>query len=283
MKRVLLISILVFSISIEIFSLEIYKDIIQPGEKLVGVSYKAGGVTPSGFDCSGFVVYLYRKYVPGLPRVSRSMAEFGEPVARDSILPGDLVFFATGSSPGRITHVAIYIGQNSIIHSISDGPNRGVTITSLDARYWQKRYFSAVRIVDTEVVPGKSASGSETDVVSGRTRVEKIRFSRGVYSGEVLAGEPDGQGILLMNNGDKYEGLFADGTFEGEGTYTWADGRSYTGIFHDGRSSDTGVLKENYMFKKDSPWETWDGIVEGDFNLYLQQDQDAFEEWKKNN
>jgi hypothetical protein len=87
-----------------------------------------------------------------------------------------------------------------------------------------------------------------------------------------------------MNNGDKYEGTFSAGTFEGKGTYYWADGTSHTGKFHEGSIVDVVADEgENYLLKKDSPWETWDGIVEGDFQLWLKQDKDAFEEWKKNN
>ncbi len=284
MKKILFILILVTVILPGLFSLDIYKEIIQPGETLLGTSYRMGGSTPSGFDCSGFVTYLYKKYVPGLPRISRDMEAFGSPVKRNSLVPGDLVFFATGSSSG-ITHVAIYIGQSSILHSISNGPNRGVTITSLTARYWQKRYYSAVRIISDSGTTGPgSAAAVSTDTDNKKSVVSNVRFSRGKYSGDIVNGEPEGQGTLLMNNGDKYEGSFSSGTFEGRGTYTWADGTSHTGEFHDGRivdaASDEG---ENYLLKKDSPWETWDGVVEGDFNLWLEKDKNAFEEWKKNN
>lgn len=285
MKKILFLQFLFLLIISNVFSLDIYKDIIQPGQALVGTSYRNGGTTPSGFDCSGFITYLYKKYVPGLPRVSRNMAGFGEPVRRSSIIPGDLIFFATGSSPG-ITHVAIYIGQNSIIHAISNGPNRGVTITSLSARYWQSRYYSAARIVSTSVPASSVSTGSKTaDTDNGKSVVSNVQFSRGKYSGEVLAGEPEGRGSLLMNNGDKYEGNFSKGTFEGKGIYTWADGRSHSGEFHEGKIVDAAIANkgENYLLKKDSPWETWDGIVEGDFQLWLQQDKDAFKEWKKNN
>ncbi len=88
-----------------------------------------------------------------------------------------------------------------------------------------------------------------------------------------------------MNNGDKYEGSFSKGTFEGQGIYTWSDGEIHSGEFHNGKMVDTAIAQkdENYLLKKDSPWETFDGIVEGDFQLWLQQDKNAFEEWKKNN
>jgi hypothetical protein len=277
MRKLLLVLLLLYIINSIVYTLDIQKEIIQPGQSLVGTAYRNGGVTPTGFDCSGFVTYLYKKYVPELPRVSRNMADFGDSVRRDSIIPGDLIFFATGSSSGRITHVAIYIGQNSIIHSISNGPNRGVTITDLSARYWQSRYHSAARIVSIS-----SAESVNSD--SKTSTVENVQFSRGEYTGDLVSGEPEGQGTFLMNNGDKYEGDFAGGTFEGEGTYTWADGTSHSGDFQEGEIVEAGEVEgENYLLKKDSPWETWDGIVEGDFNLWLEKDKNAFEEWKKNN
>jgi hypothetical protein len=285
MKKILFFYVFIIIIVSGLFSLDIYKEIIQPGQNLVGTSYRNGGTSSAGFDCSGFVTYLYKKHVPALPRVSRNMAGFGDPVKRDSIKPGDLIFFATGSSSG-ITHVAIYIGQNSIIHAISNGPNRGVTITSLSARYWKSRYHSAARIVSATVAESLIPDNSDTaDTDNIKSTVENVQFSRGKYSGEVLNGEPDGKGVLVMNNGDKYEGEFSAGTFEGQGKYTWTNGKSYSGEFHNGEIADAASTQkdENYLLKKDSPWETWDGVVEGDFNLWLQQDQNAFEEWKKNN
>ncbi|MDA3940648.1 MAG: NlpC/P60 family protein [Spirochaetia bacterium] len=284
MKKISFLLGFIIIISSSVISLDIYKEIIQPGQALVGTSYRNGGTTPSGFDCSGFITYLYKKHVPELPRVSRNMADFGEPVSKSAIIPGDLIFYATGSSSG-ITHVAMYIGQNSIIHSISNGPNRGVTITSLSARYWQSRYYSAVRIFSNDSSSNTVTSTASviTDTGERERVVQNQQFAKGKYSGEIVNGEPEGRGTLDMNNGDRYEGSFLAGLFEGHGTYSWADGTSYTGEFTSGKIVESSKNNDNYMLKKDSPWETFDGIVEGDFQLWLQQDKDAFEEWKKNN
>lgn len=261
--------LLVLSVFItEIFTQDIYKDIIQPGQDLVGTPYISGGITPSGFDCSGFVNYLYKRFVPAIPRISRNIATFGKPVDRRSISPGDLVFFATGRLPG-ITHIAIYIGQDSILHAISNGPDRGVTISNLSSRYWNKRYVSACRILQETAAPGG--------------RVSNYKFAKGLYTGEVVNGEPEGEGILVMNNGDRYEGMFSKGNFNGEGSYYWANGENYTGEFKNGNFEEPSLDAENYIQKKDSPWESFDGIIEGDFQLWLEQDKDEFEEWKKNN
>ncbi len=228
-----------------------------------------GGISPSGFDCSGFVNYLYKPFVPALPRISSQIADFGHAISRDSLIPGDLVFFATGSSSSRITHVAIYIGQDSLLHAISNGPDRGVTITSLSARYWKNRYYSAARVLPE--------MGKEVKTV------EDLRFAKGYYSGDVVNGEPQGQGILEMDNGDRYEGAFFAGMFHGRGTYTWANGQSQSGDFQNGRFLSDQKKGENYLKKEDSPWEDFDGLVEGDFQLWLNQEKDSFEEWKKHN
>ncbi len=120
--------------------------------QLVGVPYKSGGTNPDGFDCSGFVGYLYNPFFE-LPRLSRDMAQSGSPVDYGQWRPGDLLFYATGSDPARINHVAIWLGDNRLIHSISDGPETGVVVTTADARYWNKRYKSSRRIWRLDAVP----------------------------------------------------------------------------------------------------------------------------------
>lgn len=129
------------------FSLDVEKDIVEKARQYVGCEYQTGGTKPSRFDCSGFVGYIVRPYAPALPRLSKDMSEFGTPIDRKDLLPGDLVFFATTENVGIVSHVALYIGDDTIIHAISDGPNRGVTITPLSARYWATRYHNAIRVL----------------------------------------------------------------------------------------------------------------------------------------
>ncbi len=262
---------LTFSLSCHLFSVEIYDDIIRPGQELIGRPYRLGEAGPEGFDCSGLVTYLYKQFVPELPRVSRQMASVGHPVKRSSLTAGDLVFFATGASTHTITHVAIYIGQDSLLHSISNGPDRGVSISPLSSRYWSRKYHSAIRILtEAEPVPDEKLS------------VENMQFAKGLYSGETLKGDPQGRGILVMNNGDRYEGMFHKGLFHGQGSYIWADGRQKSGEFKEGNFPETLGEGSNYLLENNSPWDDWDGHVEGDFRLWLQDEKEAFEEWKKN-
>ena len=127
--------------------------ILQRAASQLGTPYRSGGMAPGGFDCSGFISYLYRPTLPGLPRLSRDMARSGNPVNGGSWLPGDLLFYATGSDPNRINHVAIWYGDGHIIHSISDGPETGVVITPADARYWNRRYVSSRRVLPDNAAP----------------------------------------------------------------------------------------------------------------------------------
>ena len=277
-------------------ALDVQRDILQRAQRYAGTEYCHGGVAPPCFDCSGFVLRLYNNFVPGMPRVSRDMVRFGRAISREELRPGDLVFFATGGRADIVTHVAIYMGQDSIIHAISNGPSRGVTITPLSAQYWDRRFYGATRVLP-----------QATQVEEVR-RGEAIQFSRGAYTGELQDGEPHGAGEMAMHNGDRYRGEFRNGLFEGSGEYTWADGSRYAGRFLRGEMhgegtfvtaagvSDSGrwdqgtrvaapardtTSRRTYIRSQDSPWETWQGVVEGDFRAWQQQERDAFEEHRR--
>lgn len=264
-------------------AIDVTEAIVAPAQEYLGGGYCFGSASPSCFDCSGFVTYIYRPHVPQIPRSSRAMAGFGDPVGLQELRPGDLLFFATGPDPGVISHVAIYIGQDSIIHAISDGPERGVTITSLSAGYWSRRIHSARRVLPLAEPAAEPAAETPADPPAEpeteRTS-QPLRFAKGTYTGELRGGEPHGQGVLRLNNGDRYEGAFADGVFHGRGTYTWADGRSYTGRFERGSIAEPGA-RETYLEKQDSPWNDFDGVVRGDFAAWWEDEQRAFEEWQK--
>ncbi|MGH9424148.1 MAG: C40 family peptidase, partial [Thermoanaerobaculia bacterium] len=94
---------------------------VDTGDEYVGVPYVWGGSTPRGFDCSGFVQYVYRANGVELPRTSRQMAHAGLklPVDVHSLREGDLMLFS--GKNGEIDHVALYAGGNTILHSSSSG------------------------------------------------------------------------------------------------------------------------------------------------------------------
>lgn len=109
--------------------------------RFIGVPYRWGGTTPAGFDCSGFVQYVFSHFGVELPRTSEEQYGCGTPVSLANLAVGDLVFFdANGPGP---THVGIYLGGGRFIDAGSDG----VGIDSLSNTYWQEHYIGARRIV----------------------------------------------------------------------------------------------------------------------------------------
>ncbi len=115
-------------------------DIVRTARKYLGVRYKYGGSSPHGFDCSGLVVYVYKKNGIQLPRSAKDQFRAGRKISRRTIKPGDLMFFRTGSS--RYSHVVIYAGKNRFIHAPSSG--KTVSYDDLSKPYWKKRYVGAV-------------------------------------------------------------------------------------------------------------------------------------------
>ncbi len=119
--------------------------ILERGKSLIGTRYRTGGSTEKGFDCSGFIGYLFREEAGmTLPRSTREMINVKAPlVARNSLKPGDLLFFSTRGR-GRVSHAAIYLGDDQFIHS-SSHRSGGVRIDSLDDAYWSKTFIEAKR------------------------------------------------------------------------------------------------------------------------------------------
>ncbi|MDU4959967.1 MAG: NlpC/P60 family protein [Sporomusaceae bacterium] len=109
----------------------------------LGVPYAWAGASPNGFDCSGFVYYLYLKAGVQLPRMADGQFAVGTPVSRAELQPGDLVFFST-YEPGP-SHSGIYAGNNLFVHASSGAGE--VTITSLAKPYYAERYLGARRIL----------------------------------------------------------------------------------------------------------------------------------------
>lgn len=109
--------------------------------RYVGVRYRWGGRGPAGFDCSGFLYYVFGQNGVTLPRTTFSMFKTGVPVPRDQIQTGDVVFFQT-LRPGP-SHAGIYLGDGRFVHS-SSGAGR-VTITPMGHRYYGPRYLGARR------------------------------------------------------------------------------------------------------------------------------------------
>lgn len=110
--------------------------------QLQGVRYRDGGSDPGGFDCSGFVWYVFSRQGIAVPRTVASQFQTGARVRPDALRPGDLVFFHTGSSPA--SHVGMVVGTDLFVHAPS---SHGVVRTErLSAPYWASRYVGARRL-----------------------------------------------------------------------------------------------------------------------------------------
>lgn len=120
------------------------EEIIIRALSLTGVDYKYGGRSPeTGFDCSGFVQYVFKHAAQiSLPPSARTISQMGEAVKREELQPGDLVFFNTLKT--AFSHVGIYMGNNQFIHAPRAGSQ--VRVESLNDRYWKTRYNGAKRL-----------------------------------------------------------------------------------------------------------------------------------------
>ncbi|WP_244913445.1 LysM peptidoglycan-binding domain-containing protein [Heyndrickxia sporothermodurans] len=121
------------------------KKVIDTAKKLVGTPYVWAGATPSGFDCSGFIYYVYNNAGLSLPRISSEGYYNRSYYVTKSPQQGDLVFF-TGTYKSGISHLGIYIGNNQFIHASSDG----VQLSSLDNSYWKSHFDGFKRLYDAD-------------------------------------------------------------------------------------------------------------------------------------
>ncbi|MBI5918426.1 MAG: C40 family peptidase [Nitrosomonadales bacterium] len=131
----------------------IVDSLLGKANELIGTPYRNGGASPlTGFDCSGFVSYLFKSNLDvTLPRSSKDMSRVGESVEKDELKPGDLLFFKTVKR--GISHVGIYMGNGQFIHSPWLG--RSVEIAHLNYAYWSKRFVVAKRLDLPETESGK--------------------------------------------------------------------------------------------------------------------------------
>ncbi|NTV89176.1 MAG: SH3 domain-containing protein [Clostridiales bacterium] len=121
--------------------------IVAYAKTLKGIKYRYGGTTTKGFDCSGFVQYVFKKNGITLERTSSDQGSNGTKIKKSELLPGDLVFFDTNGGHNAIEHVGIYIGDGNFIHA-SSGNSMKVTISSLSEKFYANSYMSARRYID---------------------------------------------------------------------------------------------------------------------------------------
>ena len=113
---------------------------------LRGAPYKNGGHDPLGFDCSGFVWYVFEQHAVRLPRTVTEQFQAGSRIEAVDLRPGDLVFFDTmhGAPPNIATHVGISIGGDQFVHAPSTAGQ--VRVERLGSTYWAPRFLGARRV-----------------------------------------------------------------------------------------------------------------------------------------
>ena len=123
------------------------KKLLDYAKYFKGGKYVWGGTSPKGFDCSGYVQYLYKKHHVNLPRTAWAQSKKGLSVDKDNLQKGDLLFFLTDKKRGiPVTHVGIYIGNGEFIHAASK--KKGIIISPIYHGYYSKKFVSAKRVLD---------------------------------------------------------------------------------------------------------------------------------------
>lgn len=124
------------------------KSILKDAESYLGTPYKFGGNTSSGFDCSGLTTKVFDENGLKLPRRSADQANAGKNIDLKEAKPGDLLFFATAGG-SKVSHVGIVhtIENDGEVKFIHASTSKGVIISSLNEKYWNKAYLHAQRVL----------------------------------------------------------------------------------------------------------------------------------------
>lgn len=125
---------------------EYRRNLVTEAKKYIGCPYVYGATGPESFDCSGLIYFVaHQANGTQLPRTAKALYNKAKHIEDKDKEAGDLLFFSTTSS-GNVSHVGIYIGNNQFISALSDGPNTGVILSSLNEAYWKPRYIGAGQI-----------------------------------------------------------------------------------------------------------------------------------------
>lgn len=117
--------------------------LLKEASQWLGTPYKYGGTDKGGVDCSGLVLKVYQSALAiNLPRNSKAQSDYCTPTSKKELVPGDLLFFATGRSK-NISHVGIFIGDNRMIHSST---SKGVIISDINADYYMRTFTGSGKV-----------------------------------------------------------------------------------------------------------------------------------------
>ncbi len=129
---------------------EIQRDkVVNYAKKQLGVKYVYGGMSPKGFDCSGFTKYVYSKFGYSVPRVSRDYANTGSKISVKNTKRGDVLLFTGSNKRKRVTgHLGIVVSNNNgAIKFIHASSSRGIVISDIKITYYKDRILGARRII----------------------------------------------------------------------------------------------------------------------------------------
>lgn len=152
-------------------ALSLRKSILALADAQNGTPYVYGGTRPGGFDCSGFTQFLYKEHGFQINRRASTQLQDGIVVPKEGMIAGDLVFFREAWEPCEASHVGIYVGNNTIIHSGS----RGICYANLDVDWFAETFLCARRVLNTsaaQILELPAPTAADTCVVrsvSGRT------------------------------------------------------------------------------------------------------------------
>jgi cell wall-associated NlpC family hydrolase len=139
--------------------------LLDQAKAFLGTPYVWGGNTPRGFDCSGFVRYVFGSFGVNLERSSKYQAQQGRPVSLANAQEGDLLFFKSGRRRAGIGHVGIYLGDGMFIHASATNPSHGrrigsVKISDLADSHYAKALVAVRRVlVPTDFSPMPKPTG----------------------------------------------------------------------------------------------------------------------------
>lgn len=194
-----------FLLSDSVVGAEGNESLVEYAEAYIGVPYKWGGTTPSGFDCSGFMTYVFKEFGVQLPRTSADQYYQGEKIDRSQLVPGDLVFFTTYKAGP--SHAGIYVGDNNFIHASS---SKGVIISSLDSTYYKSRYLGARRYIQSDMVKDAFSTMTVKNGQIGMILIEKkINLWERDENGKL-------QMVRVLNPGEVYRVYGYDDKYGGQ-------------------------------------------------------------------
>ena len=152
-------TLIVFTILFSICCLKLCAEDISPAQaqvnrekfvaeskKYVGCPYVYGAAGSSSFDCSGFTMYVYKHFGYELSHSATAQSKKGTYVAKEDLMPGDLVFFLDYETMDGIGHCGIYVGDGNFIHA-SSGSGYCVKVSTLTSGSYAKRYSTARRLI----------------------------------------------------------------------------------------------------------------------------------------